>query len=96
MAKINRWQNNKFIKNDMFLGVAHTGKIDTDFWQQVAKNSFGGVVEVMTHPGFVDGLDQVRTRLIEQRQVELKALCSEETKKNLTEANIELTHYGKL
>jgi len=96
MAKINRWQNNKFIKNDMFLGVAHTGKIDADFWQQVAKNSFRGIVEVMTHPGFVDGLDQVRTRLIEQRQVELEALCSEETKKNLTEANIELTHYGKL
>jgi hopanoid biosynthesis associated protein HpnK len=96
MAKINRRQNNKFIKNDMFLGVAHTGKIDADFWQQVTKKHFRGVVEVMTHPGFVDGLGRVRTRLVEQRQVELEALCSEETKKNLTDANIELTHYGKL
>jgi hopanoid biosynthesis associated protein HpnK len=96
MAVINRKQNDTFIKNDMFLGVAHTGKIDVDFWQMVAKNSVGGVVEVMTHPGFAEGLDPRRTRLIEQRQVELEALCSEETKKSLADVNIELTHYGKL
>jgi hopanoid biosynthesis associated protein HpnK len=96
MAKINRKQNDIFIKNDMFLGTAHTGKIDVDFWRQVAKNPFDGVVEVMTHPGFAEGLNLTRTRLIEQRQVELEALCSEEVRKFLADANIELTHYGKL
>ncbi len=96
MARINRRQNSTFIKNDVFLGVAHTGKIDVDFWQQVAKNPFAGVVEVMTHPGFIEGLDPRRTRLIEQRQIELEALCSEEVRKSLSDADIELTHYGKL
>ncbi|RKY11113.1 MAG: hypothetical protein DRP65_05150 [Planctomycetota bacterium] len=96
MAKINRKQNDTFIKNDMFLGTAHTGKIDVDFWRQVAKNPFDGVVEVMTHPGFAEGLDQKRTRLVEQRQVELEALCSDDVRKFLADANIELTHYGKL
>ncbi len=96
MAKINRKQNDRFIKNDMFLGTAHTGKIDIDFWRQVVKNPFDGVVEVMTHPGFAEGLDPKRTRLVEQRQVELEALCSDKVRKLLVDANIELTHYGKL
>lgn len=96
MAKINRRQNDIFIKNDMFLGTAHTGRIDIDFWRQVAKNPFDGVVEVMTHPGLAEGLDPARTRLIEQRQVELEALCSDQVRKSLADANIELTHYGKL
>jgi hopanoid biosynthesis associated protein HpnK len=96
MARINRRQNSTFIKNDVFLGVAHTGKIDVDFWQQVAKNPVEGVVEVMTHPGFADGLDPKRTRLIEQRQIELEALCSDQVRKSLSDANIELTHYGRL
>lgn len=96
MAKINRRQNDKFIRNDMFLGVAHTGRIDTDFWRKVSKNSFRGLVEVMTHPGFAEGLNPAKTRLIEQRQIELEALCSEQTKKLLADANIELVHYGKL
>ncbi len=96
MARINRRQNSTFIKNDVFLGVAHTGKIDVDFWRMVAKNPVEGVVEVMTHPGYAEGLDPTRTRLIEQRQVELESLCSEEVRKSLSDANIELTHYGKL
>jgi len=96
MAGCNRRQNDTFIKNDVFLGVAHTGKIDVDFWRQVARTGFRGVVEVMTHPGFIEGLDPRRTRLIEQRRIELEALCSEEIRKCLADANIELTHYGKL
>jgi hopanoid biosynthesis associated protein HpnK len=95
-AGCNRRQNDTFIKNDVFLGAAHTGKIDIDFWRAVAKTGFEGVVEVMTHPGFIEGLDPARTRLIEQRQVELESLCNEEVRKYLADANIELTHYGKL
>ena len=96
MAKINRRRNDRFIKNDIFLGTTHTGKVDIDFWRQVAKNPFDGLLEVMTHPGFAEGLDQAKTRLVEQRQVELEALCSGEVRKFLADANIELTHYGKL
>jgi len=96
MAGINRRQNDICIKNDMFLGTAHTGKIDIDFWRQVVKNPFDGVVELMTHPGFIEGLDPKRTRLVEQRQVELETLCSSQVRKLLVDADIELTHYGKL
>ncbi|MCK5172987.1 MAG: ChbG/HpnK family deacetylase [Planctomycetes bacterium] len=96
MAKINYAQNDTFVKNNMFLGLANTGRIDAGFWRAVAASKFGGVAEVMTHPGFIDGLDPARTRLIEERRVELDAMCSEETKKCLSEAGIELTHYGKI
>ncbi len=96
MAKINRRQNCEFIKNDTFIGLAHTGKIDTDFWRSVAENKLAGVTELMTHPAFEEGLDPDRSRLIHQRKLELDALCSEQTKKLLNDANIGLTHYGKL
>lgn len=96
MAKINAWQGKNLIKNDSFFGLAHTGKIDVDFWRILAKNIPNGVAEVMTHPGFTEGLDPNRTRLIEQRKMELKALCCPETRSALTQAGIELTHYGKL
>jgi predicted glycoside hydrolase/deacetylase ChbG (UPF0249 family) len=85
-----------FIKNRTFLGVAHTGNIDKDFWQAVGKVQFRGPVEVMTHVGYPDGLDPSKTRLIEERQVELEALCSDQTKKILADAEMELTHYGKI
>ena len=32
MAKINRLQNRDFLKNDALLGIAHTGKIDVNFF----------------------------------------------------------------
>jgi predicted glycoside hydrolase/deacetylase ChbG (UPF0249 family) len=50
----------------------------------------------MTHPGFKEGLDATRTRLVEQREMELRALCSEQTKSSVKEAGIQLVHYGQL
>lgn len=96
MAKINRRQNSEFIKNDFFIGLAHTGKIELDYYKMVAGSGFAGVTELMTHPAFKDGLDPAKTRLLQQRKLELDALCSDETKKVITEAGIVLTHYGKL
>jgi len=52
--------------------------------------------EVMTHPGFIDGLDPGKTRLLHQRKVELEALCSRKTKRYFEEAGVKLVHYGKL
>ena len=98
MARINRWQDDRFIKTDAFLGLNHTGRINVDFWRIVSENITQGVVEVMTHPGsgLSEGLNPAKMSLIEQRKVELEALCSEEVKKVLTDGRIELTHYGKL
>jgi predicted glycoside hydrolase/deacetylase ChbG (UPF0249 family) len=54
------------------------------------------LAEIMTHPGFVDGLDPNKTRLVQQRKGELDALCSEKTRQYFTDAGIKLVHYGQL
>lgn len=87
-------QDRRFIKNDVFFGIAHTGRIDGAFWSEVAAAQFVGVAEVMTHPGYPEGLEN--TRLVGQRQVELKWLCEPATKESLINAGIELVSYGKL
>ena len=96
MARINRMQNTSFLKTDALLGVAHTGRIDVNFFKAVTLYNSAVTAEVMTHPGFEDGLDRQQTRLLHQREVELEALCSERTKRYFKDAGIELVHYGQL
>ncbi len=96
MAKINRMQNSGPFKTDVLLGIAHTGKIDVNFFKAVALYNPAQTAEVMTHPGLPDGLDPAKTRLVSQRMVELEALCSDRTKQYLKDAGIKLVHYGKL
>jgi len=96
MAKINRIQSSSFLKTDALLGVAHTGKIDVNFFKAVALYNSAQTAEVMTHPGFIDGQSPGKTRLLHQRKVELEALCSERTKQYLKDAGIKLVHYGEL
>jgi len=96
MARINRMQNKDFLKNDALLGIAHTGKIDVNFFKAVTLYNSAATVEVMTHPGFTDGLDADKTRLLNQRKVELDALCSEKTRQYFKDAGIKLVHYGQL
>ncbi|MDH4241171.1 MAG: ChbG/HpnK family deacetylase, partial [Phycisphaerae bacterium] len=96
MARINRMQNKDFLKIDALLGIAHTGKIDVNFLKAVTLYNSEATVEVMTHPGFADGLDADKTRLLNQRKVEMDALCSEKTRQYFKDANIKLVHYGQL
>ncbi len=96
MAKINRIQNSTFLKTDCLLGVAHTGKIDLNFFKAVALYNPTATAEVMTHPGLEDGLDPAKTRLLHQRKAELQAICSEKTKQYFNDTGIKLVHYGKL
>lgn len=96
MARIDRAKDKKYIVTDAFYGVAHTGKADDDFWQAVSRHASTGVSEVMVHPGYADGLDPDKTRLIQQRQVELESLCSEKTKAFIADAGIELINYGEV
>ena len=96
MAKINRMQKSSLFKTQALLGVAHTGKIDTTFFRAVALYNSANTAEVMTHPGYIDGLDGQQTRLIQQRQLELETLCSEKTKQYIKDAGIKLVHYGQL
>ena len=84
----------RYIKTDIFFGLAHTGKIDNNFWAEIGRTQFVGTAEVMTHPGYPQGL--TNTRLVEQRQVELKWLCDSTTKKILSDAGVELVNYGNI
>jgi len=96
MARINQFQNHSFFKTDMLLGIAHTGRINTSFFRAVALYNKAPVVEIMTHPGFTDGLEKFKTNLVQQREIELDTLCSVETRQYLINAGIKLVHYGQL
>jgi len=96
MARVNRLQDADFLKTDAFFGVAHTGGIDANFLKAVTLYSSAQTAEVMTHPGYADGLDPSKTRLVKQRQFELEALCSERTKQYFKDAGIELVNYAQL
>lgn len=86
--------DSRFIKTDIFFGLAHTGKIDNNFWKEVAETQYAGIAEVMTHPGYAQGLEN--TRLVKERENELKWLCDSATKQMLKNAEIELVNYGNL
>ncbi len=93
MAKFAKPKNHHLLKNQYLFGIAHAGKIDGEFWEMVTRQAPAGVTEVMTHPGYPQGLDELNIRLVDQRIVELEALCSDQTKRLLKDAEIELIHY---
>jgi len=96
MARINRLQDSSSFKTSEFLGIAHTGRIDVAFFKAAFLHNSAPVVEIMTHPGYAEGLNRTNSRLLEQRRSELEALCSEQTKLYLNKAKIELVNYGQL
>jgi predicted glycoside hydrolase/deacetylase ChbG (UPF0249 family) len=98
MARINRIQHPSFCKAGALLGVAHTGKVDQSYWRAITRygDSLPPVIEVMTHPGYTEGLEEADTRLIKQRKVELDALCSERTKQYMRDVGMVSIHYGQL
>ena len=80
----------------MLLGIAHTGRIDENLFRAIALEGAFATAEVMTHPGFAEGLAREETRLVGERKVELDALCSEKTMQYFKDAGIILVHYGQL
>jgi len=96
MARINRLQNSSLLKTKVILGIAHTGKINVDFLKAVTLYNSAEIVELMIHPGYTDGLDVNKTRLVEQRKIELEALCDAGTKQYFEDAKIKLVHYGEI
>lgn len=96
LTRINRIQNPAYIRNQALFGITHTGAIDFSFLEAVCRYNTTSPVEMMTHPGFCEGLDRATTRLIEQRESELESLCDSRAKNLFRQENIELTHYGSL
>jgi hopanoid biosynthesis associated protein HpnK len=96
MAGINRIQNPGLLKTKAFLGIAHMGKIDVNFFKAVTLYNSATTAEVMTHPGITNGKEPDKTTLLHQHKVEFDALCSEKTKQYFKDAGIKLVHYGQL
>lgn len=85
-----------YFKTSELLGIAHTGSINTAYLEAVSLYNSAPIVEIMTHPGYMKGLDKNHTRLVEHREQELEALCSEQTKAAFNKPTIQLVHYGQI
>ncbi len=94
LAKINRFQNKDFLKSGAFVGIAHAGRIDVNFFKAAALYNYAPVTEVMTHPAVNSDVFDSQTGL--QREAELKALCDERAKRQFSDPGIKLVHYGQL
>ncbi len=77
-------------------GVEHTGCIDAAWLIQAARQAGANVTEIMTHPGLPDPVETAESRLGEQRQAELAALCDPAVRAALIENKVELVHYGQI
>ncbi len=82
---------------DGCIGVAATGGLNEDTFQQLIERLPEGTWEFVSHPGYNDPeLDAVRTRLRESRDKELAILTCHGTKEVLQREQVELISYREL
>jgi hopanoid biosynthesis associated protein HpnK len=85
------------LTTDGTVGIAATGLLDQRILLALLQALPEGTWELVCHPGYADSdLATTGTRLIQSRQVELKALTSNETKQMLQARGIELISYADL
>jgi len=94
LAKINYYQNKRFIKSDSFFGITHSGMIDFNFFRAVSLYSEASVAEVMTHPAVTSS--EYEEAKGQARQSELNGLCDKRTLDSFQKNSLELTHYGMI
>ncbi|HET8825959.1 MAG TPA: ChbG/HpnK family deacetylase, partial [Terriglobales bacterium] len=82
---------------DGCIGIAATGGLNEEAFQQLIERLPKGTWEFVSHPGYNDEeLDEVRTRLRESREKELAILTSEAAKDVLRREQVELISYREL
>lgn len=82
---------------DRFYGVAETGFLDLETFGSIIQDLAPGAHEVMCHPGYLDDdLHKTPTRLLEQRERELKILTSQDIRDLIRKSGIELISYRNL
>jgi hopanoid biosynthesis associated protein HpnK len=80
-----------------FYGIAQTGFLDLEAFADIVHAMGAGTHELMCHPGFVDDdLNRTPTRLLTERERELKLLTGNEVRKLLEEASVTLISYRDL
>ncbi|HEX7962320.1 MAG TPA: ChbG/HpnK family deacetylase, partial [Terriglobales bacterium] len=82
---------------DGTIGIAVTGVLDQQFFNQLVERMPEGTYEFVCHPGYNDSdLARVDTGLLASREVELKVLTSSVTRQMLAKRGIELTNFTEL
>ena len=79
------------------LGVVLTGALDERTFLMVLESVPEGTWELVCHPGYNDAdLDQLRTRLRESREVELRLLTSAKARRIIENRGIQLISYREI
>lgn len=82
---------------DGSLGIVLTGALDERTLQLVLESIPEGTWELVCHPGHNDAdLDNVRTRLRESRETELRLLTSAEARQVLADNEVKLISYNEV
>ena len=82
---------------DYFLGLAMTGHLGPEVLRRMVARVQAGTTEIMLHPGVSDSdLQQLETRLIQQRDAEMAALIDPGVRSAIEERGIRLINYGDL
>jgi hopanoid biosynthesis associated protein HpnK len=82
---------------DGTVGIAATGMLNQKTLSAILSSLPQGTWELVCHPGYSDDdLRAAGTRLLQQREIELQALTSAETKSLLQRQNIQLMSYADL
>jgi hopanoid biosynthesis associated protein HpnK len=85
------------ISADHFYGFTQTGFLDVTAVERILHHLPQGTSELMCHPGYVDAdLASTPTRLLGQREKELRALTKPVIKRLIAEQTIQLINYGSM
>lgn len=85
------------VSPDGCIGIAATGGLTLQGFQEIIQMLPEGTWEFVSHPGYNDAeLDGVKTRLRASRETELTILTSEAAKQSLCQSRIELISYRDL
>jgi hopanoid biosynthesis associated protein HpnK len=87
----------ELVSPDHFLGLAMTGVLGPVALRRMIDTLSDGSTEIMFHPGICDvDLARSGSRLLEQRETELKGLLDPGVRDALTESDIRLISYREL
>ncbi len=82
---------------DNFIGIPQTGSWTKAMFLDTLNSLKLGVTEIMSHPGYPDGLESDATRLVQSRQAELEILTDHAVKEFFSKCqNIKLIGYRDL
>jgi predicted glycoside hydrolase/deacetylase ChbG (UPF0249 family) len=87
----------RLLSSAHFYGLSQTGFLDAPSIQDILERLPEGVSELMCHPGYLDAdLAKSGTRLLAQREVEIRALTAREVKKLVGDRGIQLISYRQV